>query len=202
MDPQNNYRYYNITHAERIIVSRRFRNLGFSIGETKELINSKNGTEIHAMLQNQHSSIQEQIKQLERQKGHLESLMHVCSEFNQVPETYEITMRPGYYYYHQTQHINFIEENMNEQLIKEIMQQWPNAFKLMLVPYSKLINPDNKTYYHTLAIKENEAADISLEYLQQMTYLPPRQAVNENGDAIANLFVAGADAAANVSTAK
>lgn len=62
IDTTNNYRYYNMTHAERIIVSRRFRNLGFNIENTKQMISKKDGTEIQMMFQKRYAELEEEIE--------------------------------------------------------------------------------------------------------------------------------------------
>lgn len=113
----------------------------------------------------------------ENSKIHLESLIETCSLFNQKSETYDIVMRPGFYYYPHMKDEIFIDENMNQEVAKKVMSPASQYFKLMIVPYSKLTNPETNITYLSIAIKEEHSNHMPKEILDQLTYIPSQQAI-------------------------
>lgn len=177
IDPENNYRYYNITHGERLIVSRRFRNLGFTVDETKELISSKDGHEIHDMLNKRQTEIQAEIKQLEASSKNIEYLTMLCELFNHQVGSVQVCECPAYYFYRHTYNFAFIEEDHQEVLTRELMAQLPNAVKMMILPHDSLKSRRNHNFFHSIAIREDLSGCVCKEQLLKLEYMPAHPAV-------------------------
>lgn len=108
IDSSNNYRYYNITHGERLIVSRKFRNIGFNIQDTADMISCLDGLEIK-------DKLFDRQKELEQLKLHYDSVKYLASlsdNFNNEAGSFVECTCPGYYFFRHTFETEFIEEDM------------------------------------------------------------------------------------------
>lgn len=177
IDPENNYRYYNITHGERIIVSRKYRNLGFNMEETKELITKKSGLELQDMLQKRQDEMALELRQLEYNYRSIQYLTNLCDLFNHKVGTYFVCDRPAYYFYRHTYNFEFIEENIQPAISKDLMARLPNALKMILLPYQTMCEKENKNFYHVIGLEESFANVIPKEELDTLEYLPSEPAV-------------------------
>lgn len=177
IDPENNYRYYTITHGERLIVSKKFRNLGFNITDTAEMISSKNGSEIRHMLQQREDEIKEELLRLQHNYESLKHLSTLCDLFNHKVDTFSKVMRPGYYFFRHTYNFTFIDEGYTPQHTKYLMEQLPNAVKMLIVPYKSLKSRTSSNFYHTLALKESLAIFIEDDVLETLEYIPEQPAI-------------------------
>lgn len=177
IDPVNHYRYYNITHGERLIVSRKFRNLGFNINDTADLISCKNGLEIQEMLNIREKELATELEKLKLNYENVQYLSKLCHKFNKEVDTFIECTRPAYYFYRHTYEFSFIEENVQPSLSKALMQQLPNAVKMLIVPHSSIKSRKNVHYYHAIAIKECFSSLISASDLTTLEYIPERPAI-------------------------
>lgn len=177
VDPENNYRYYNITHGERIIVSRKYRNLGFNMEDTKELITNKSGIELQDMLQKRQDKMESELRQLEYNYKSIQYLTNLCDLFNHKVGTYYVCNRPEYYFYRHTYNFEFIEENIQPSISKELMSQLPNASKMILLPHETLLQQENKNYYHVIGLEKSFASVISKEELDTLECIESAPAV-------------------------
>lgn len=177
VDPANNYRHYNITHGERLIVSRKFRNLGFSLEDTSAMISKKNGTEMKEMLEKRKAEIEQELKRLQNNYESICHLDELCELFNNNAETYDICERPAFYLYRHTYNFEFIENNASELLTKDLMEQLPNAVKMLIVPYDTLKSRTNKNFYHGIGIQKCYSSYMDQQYIQYMESIPSASCV-------------------------
>ncbi len=108
-DDSTNYRYYDISQCARIIASKKFRNMGFSLKETANLINGCSIDEIHEMLAVQIDNLDEQLKQLESQKYFAKTYYEQAIEVEKKLDQWFIVPVDSFYYLEQTNNKELIE---------------------------------------------------------------------------------------------
>ena len=106
-DDSTNYRYYDISQGQRVIESKRYRNMGFPLKETAELINELSTEEMDDMLMDQIGNLEQQIRELETQKLLAMMYQEECNRMKRYLGQWFIVEMEEYYYYCQT---NFKQE--------------------------------------------------------------------------------------------
>ena len=67
-DHETNYRYYDFGQFGRLIQSKKFRNIGFSIKDTSDLVKGIDNTKLNEMLSKHIDSLQVEIENLKLQQ--------------------------------------------------------------------------------------------------------------------------------------
>lgn len=159
-DHETNYRYYDFGQFGRLIQSKRFRNIGFSIKDTSDLVKGINNKKLNETLSKHIDYLQVEIENLKLQQKLATDLYHsslVCDErLNQ----WFIEMMPTRYILMQSDNKRLIEENHS--LIGEInlIDHAPITESLLYIPKSNLVT-DRFSYHWCLGILETE-----LDFLQ------------------------------------
>lgn len=177
IDPINKYRYYNITHGERLIVSKKFRNLGFTVEETSELISCKDGIDISQMLRKQKKVIKDELDKLEKMYNCIKEMEESCNIFIEKKGHFYEVERPAYYFYRHTFGWSFIEQNTKNIIVKELMNVFPSAVKLAIVENNTVINEIGGKFYHGIALEEKHINLVTEDTRKAMEYIPSKKSV-------------------------
>lgn len=177
VDPENNYRYYNMTHGERLIVSRKFRNLGFSVEETSNLISNKTGIDIYEMLTARKIELAEEIKLLQEKYDSIIHLQENCHLFLEEKNKFFICDRPGYYYLEHVKHKGFLDGENLYYTVQELMKVLPTTLKLMVFSQKYINGTEIDDFSNGLGLREDYIDLIDPSCKNNMTYFPPGKAV-------------------------
>lgn len=176
VDPNNRYRYYDIRHGERLIVSKKFRNLDFSVEETHALTSRLNGEEIHDKLSNKKQELFERYQFVKQQYESIQHMEYICNLFlTQSNQVFECE-RPGYYYCKHTLHTEFNEE-LDEEVIKQLMQVLPTSVKFKQVPFQEMLFGETMIVNHGLALPEQHIDLVDPSLQQNLVHIPAKPAI-------------------------
>lgn len=124
-DDSTNYRYYDISQGQRVIESKRYRNMGFPLKETAELINESSTEEMDDMLMDQIGNLEQQIRELETQKLLAMMYQEECNRMKRYLGQWFIVEMEEYYYYCQTNNRVWILEKELSQFQENILEYAP-----------------------------------------------------------------------------
>lgn len=83
IDEQTNYRYFNINQGEKIIESKKYRNLGFTIKESAELIFDKDFAGITEALKGKRDEMEIEIERMQAYLSQINQLLKIGERFDQ-----------------------------------------------------------------------------------------------------------------------
>ena len=109
-DDTTNYRYYDISQCSRIIESKKYRNVGFSLKETSQLLNDADNDILNQMLSCQITNIEEQIEKLIRQKEMALLLYEDSKKIDEYLNQWFIEKAPNLLFLKQSNNRDMLEE--------------------------------------------------------------------------------------------
>ena len=159
-DHETNYRYYDFGQFGRLIQSKKFRNIGFSIKDTSDLVKGIDNTKLNEMLSKHIDSLQVEIENLKLQQKLAIDLYDSSVECDERLNQWFIEMMPTRYILIQSDNKRLIEEHHS--LIGEInlIDHAPITESLLYIPKSNLKTEDF-SYHWCLGISQT-----ALDFLQ------------------------------------
>lgn len=109
-DDTTNYRYYDISQCARIIESKKYRNVGFSLKETSQLLNDADNDMLNQMLSCQIANIDEQIENLKKQKEKAVLLYEDSKKLDEYLNQWFIEKSPSLLFLKQSNNRDILEE--------------------------------------------------------------------------------------------
>lgn len=162
IDQQSNYRYFNINQGEKIIESKKYRNLGFTIKESADLIFSQDFNDIRQELQNKRDEMEIEIKRMQAYLSQINQLIKLGERFENYQTNWEIVHLDGFYFLKQTDNYEFKQDEAVKERVKVWLDQLPITNQAMLVPRSSFYDePFNRQW--GLSISCQKANEINLD---------------------------------------
>lgn len=166
------YRFYTIQHGERILASKRFRNMGFTIRDSAKIMNEYSLEEIQSTLNCKADEIEKEIRKLQSMHKRIIALNEQCDLFKSGENKGEITISPGFYFLSQTENTEFYQDEVTKERVKEWVEHFPFVTKSLKV---------NKDYFYEeqlnynwgLAIDKYTADNIQIDCSYPVTYIEP-----------------------------
>ena len=155
------YRFYTIQHGERILASKRFRNMGFTIRDSAKIMNEYSLEEIQATLDNKAKDIEKEIIKLNSMNKRIIELKEQCELFKKCEDKIAIVISPGFYFLKQTENAEFDQDEITKERIKEWIEYFPFVTKALKVPKDYFTNEKSINYQWGLVIGEDTANNIA-----------------------------------------
>lgn len=167
----NKYRYYTIRHGERIVASRKYREMGFGLQDTRELLYEKDAAEIQDMLYKKQLENEENIRRIQLKNESLVEMQHAYKELLEKAGSFEIKEDVAYYY---VTHVVGQALNEDEAVVEKItdwMEHLDFAHKAYMVskPEGEDVFSDR---YIGFVMQEKYFTALGFAPCQEYMYLP------------------------------
>lgn len=150
-DHDTNYRYYNFTQFGRLIQSKTFRNLGFTIKDTSDLINCYENHRLNTILKNHIVCLETEIKNLTLKKQLTEKLYQTSLACDTHLNEWFIETMPARYILQQSNNRTLIEENHSLIENVNLIDHLPITESILYIPKENLESTQFK-YHWSLGI--------------------------------------------------
>lgn len=134
IDEQTNYRYFNINQGEKIIESKKYRNLGFTIKESAELIFDKDFAGITEALKGKRDEMEIEIERMQAYLSQINQLLKIGERFDQQSDSWEIVHLDGFYFLKQTDNYEFSQDEAVKDKVRDWLDRLPITNQAVLVP--------------------------------------------------------------------
>ncbi|BBF42649.1 predicted transcriptional regulators [Lachnospiraceae bacterium KM106-2] len=164
VNEENSYRHYNMRHGERILQSRKYRSLGFSVDDAKHIVYERTASEMFDTIRSQTDEIDNQIAKLTMKKVLLEQLHQQFEMCQEKKGTCERVRLPKQYF------LPHIEENAFCEK-KEIVEQITNWMKHIEYAYKTArvtMYPEWQENDHGLLMEEQYFVKLELPVIDDM----------------------------------
>lgn len=136
VDELTNYRYFNIQQGEKIIESKKYRNLGFTIKESADLIFEKDFDGIKQALVDKRNDMEMEIEHLQAYLTQINQLLKIAERFENSAANWEINHLDGFYFLKQTDNYEFSQDESVKEKVREWLDLLPITNQAVLVPSS------------------------------------------------------------------
>ena len=172
-----NYRYYSETDLLRIMAVRTYRSLGFSLRESKELLDGMNHRERADALRRRIGLLDAEIRRLERMKRNLLARITDLEDAIALRSGYAVVTLPGTYwcFSHDDAHKRVDLSRLNAGLQSRIMEKLP-FFHLE----GHLRNPGTAEAHECewgIALDEDFGCELTAGERESLVYMPPMRCV-------------------------
>lgn len=133
IDEQTNYRYFNIQQGEKIIESKKYRNLGFTIKESADLIFKKDFKGIKQELINKQREMEFEVEHLQAYLTQINQLLKIADRFEHNIANWEIVHLDGFYFLKQTDNYEFSQDETVKERVREWLDLLPITNQAVLV---------------------------------------------------------------------
>lgn len=171
-DQETNYRYYDFGQFGRLIQSKKYRNLGFSIKDTSDMINDVSNETLNTRLNTHVTQLAEDIAKLQFQKQLTEMIYKESQQCDKYLDQWFIEMMPGYYILKQSNNRELIEENHS--LLGDdinLIDYVPIVESLLLIPKEYLEVPDFH-YHWCLGIQDERLDQLDVTIDERFIFVP------------------------------
>lgn len=168
------YRFYTIQHGERILASKRFRNMGFTIRDSAKMMNEYSLEEIQSTLNNKSDEIEKEIKRLKSMYKRVAALNEQCELFKECKNKATIMMSPGFYFLIQTENTEFYQDEATRERVKEWIEYFPFVTKALKVP-KDYFDEKQLSYNWGLAIDKDIVNNIGITCTYPVEYIVPQK---------------------------
>lgn len=133
VDELTNYRYFNIQQGEKIIESKKYRNLGFTIKESADLIFEKDFDGIMQALVDKRNEMEVEIEHLQAYLTQINQLLKIAERFEHNNAAWEILHLDGFYFLKQTDNYEFSQDEAVKEKVREWLDLLPITNQAVLV---------------------------------------------------------------------
>lgn len=169
------YRFYTIQHGERILASKRFRNMGFTIRDSAKIMNEYSLDKIQSTLNNKANEVEKEIKRLQSMHKKIIALNEQCNLFKECENDGTIVISPGFYFLRQTENTEFYQDEYTKVRVKEWLEHFPFVTKSLKVPKEYLEHNTELNYSWGLIIDEDTANNIEISCTNPVEYIKPQK---------------------------
>lgn len=157
-DDSTNYRYYTIAQCARIIASRSYRNMGFSLKDTSTLLNEADSKEIDFTIEQRIEELDAQIRELELQKYLALEFQNDCKVMDRKLDQWFIEEMGTFYFMEQTNNKELIEEEEELEKTINLLEYVPMAKAALLIDESSFQGKD-LSYHWGVLLEEEKIED-------------------------------------------
>lgn len=169
VDESNGYRSYNFRDAERILVSKRFSNMEFSVKETSRLLSESTIDEIMEMFGKQSEKLEEKARHLELVARRIKELQEELEWFRKSPNKGFVCQGKEWWFIGHVKNTEFVKDEESLLIIREMMDALPCSVKMMPLPKEPKKTKDN---IWGLAIEPRYAKELGMNYRPPMVKIP------------------------------
>lgn len=162
IDEFTNYRYFNIQQGEKIIESKKYRNLGFTIKESADLIFEKDFDGIKQALVDKRNEMEVEIEHLQAYLTQINQLLKIAERFEHNNAAWEILHLDGFHFLKQTDNYEFSQDEAVKEKVREWLDLLPITNQAVLVPSSSFYQePFNHQWGFSISC--HKAKEINLD---------------------------------------
>jgi len=166
VDEENNYRYYNFYHGGRMLRSKCFTNLGFTVKETSHIINDKGIDEIIDCLQRQEAINAKELLLLRLRQERIEEIKQRYMLFRDKANTWMIADRKAYYFIKHVQNGAFIEDEKTWNRVDDLIKCQPHITEIFYYPHKSMTEN-----FIAMGIYAETAEKLKIDVSKPMLYL-------------------------------
>ncbi len=165
VDESNGYRSYNYRDAERIVTSKRFSNMEFSIKEISKLLNETTIEEVTEKFRMQSQSLEEKARLLNVIAGRMRELEEELEWFRKSPNQGFLYQGKEWWFIRHVKDAEFVQDEKSLSIVRKMMDALPCSVKMMRLP----LEPEkNNNLFWGLAIEPNYAEAMGIYFQAPM----------------------------------
>ncbi|MCR4435916.1 MAG: MerR family transcriptional regulator [Clostridiales bacterium] len=168
----NNYRHYNSLDVCKLLNSKLYRSLGFSLAESAELINNCSHEQVKQRLTRRAARIDEAIADLQRQRLRLRELQSYCESLEECLTGFHVIERRGIYWVAEGKREDLFLEEGSEEIIRHWMKKLPCVYFTGVFPAEALLGEKDFDYSWGIAINEEDMEHFPGEKMSLVKYFP------------------------------
>jgi len=172
----NNYRKYDSLDACKLVNSRLYRCLGFSLAEAAELVGKCSHEQVLDKLERRAEDINEQIHKLQDQLKRLSEIQDNCNNADGDLTRYRLIDRTGLYWIGEGNKEEFFLDGNSEHILKRWMEKLPLVYFLGVISKEAMLGEEEFNYSWGVAVTEEKAEPSLVKASSEVKYFPPCQA--------------------------
>lgn len=130
IDQESNYRYYNFYDGGKMLRSKFFTNMGFSVKETSQIMNHKGNDEIIEALNWQENLNEKELQLLHLRQARIEEIKQKYLLFRDKANIGMIAYRKACYYITHVHEDAFIEDDKTVHRVQDLLNCQPHIIEL------------------------------------------------------------------------
>lgn len=132
VNDENGYRYYTFRDAERVLTSKRFSSMDFSLKRSSELINDTSISKSRSYLDKQAEILEEQARKLHLTSQRIQELSEELRLFETFPNQSILMQMPEYHFIAHVKGSEFVTDAPSLQIVRRMMDAMPFCSKMLL----------------------------------------------------------------------
>lgn len=169
VDGANGYRSYNFRDAERVLASKRFSNMGFSVKETSRLLSESSIDEVMEMFRRQSAGSKAKARRLELVAERIKELEEELGWFQKSANKGFVHTGKEWWFIQHVKDSEFVKDTETIHIVREMMDALPCSVKLMQIPREPERIEEN---VWGLAIEPRYAESMGIRFRPPMVKIP------------------------------
>lgn len=169
IDESNGYRSYNFRDAERLLASKRFSNMEFSVRETSRLLSESSIDDVADSFKRQSEKLEREARRLNLAARRMEELREELEWFRKSPNKGFVHQGNEWWFIRHVKNAEFVRDRESLLIIREMMDALPCSVKLMPLPKEPGKGGDN---IWGLAIEPYYAERLGVRFRSPMVKIP------------------------------
>lgn len=175
-DSDNGYRYYRHLDISALIRSRTYRNYGFSMKETAQLLNMADLEQVEQMYRKREEELGQEISLLEQKLRYLRQMEDLIAGAEKNLNQCVTEESPGMYRFEFMDQHRIILDDQGKDRFSRWVEMVPFSFLSMRCPLKSLLKQENHIV-SALGIMEEYASFLDIGVSEYITYYPPRMSI-------------------------
>ena len=169
VDESNGYRSYNFRDAERILVSRRFSSMEFSVKETSRLLSESSIDEVMEAFRIQSEKLEQKAEHLRLVAQRMRELEDELGWFKGSANRGFIREGNEWWFIRHVKNTEFVRDRESLGIIRKMMDALPCSVKMMPIP--EKMTKDRDVIWG-MAIDPRYAAALGIDFQPPMVKIP------------------------------
>lgn len=162
---ETGYRYYGGWDIHMLIRARTYRQLGYTLDETADLLNKFDTVDIVSYLSHKKEEIKKEIERSTNLLNYLDKEKENIINCDEITGVYQLLHRPAIYRLEMQERYNLYPDKKLRKVINDWIEKIPFAFTSTLFPLDSILNGEEnftvglgiyKEYAELLGIEESE----------------------------------------------
>lgn len=169
VDEANGYRSYNFRDAERILVSKRFSSMEFSVKETSKLLSESSIDEVMETFTSQSEKLEQKARHLNLVAQRMRELGEELGWFKESANRGFVREGKEWWFVRHVRNTEFVEDRESLAVVRKMMDALPCSVKMM--PFPEKMTEDREVVWG-MAIEPRYAAVLGIDFEPPMVKIP------------------------------
>ncbi len=169
VNKSNGYRSYNFRDAERILASKRFSNMEFSVKETSLMLSESSIDEVISMFRKQQKRLEEKALQMHLVTERMKELEEELRWFKEGPNRGFIHEGKEWWFIKHVSNTQFVKDKESLAIIRKMMDVLPCSVKMMPLPEEP---EKGRECIWGMAIEPRYAQKLGIDFKEPMVKFP------------------------------